>query len=79
MADYVQALQLSPVDWQVRCRLAVVRCELGVKEFSSGHFDKADELFSAAIENNPKVSRFYLCRARTKHELKVQYIHAALV
>ena len=71
LADYCRAQQLSPGDWEIRCRVAVTQCELGVKEFSGGNITEANKLFSGAICNNPKVSRFYLYRARLKFELKV--------
>lgn len=71
LADYSQALQLSPDDWNICCRVAVTQFELGVKEFDGGHFSEADDLFSSAICNNPKVSKFYLYRARVRYEMKV--------
>ena len=71
LSDYQQALELEPTDWQVYCRVAVVYCEIGVELFSRGQHLRAEELFSAAIQHNPKVSRFYICRARTRYELKV--------
>jgi tetratricopeptide (TPR) repeat protein len=71
LGDYCRAQHLSPGDWQIRCRVAVTQSELGVKEFTSGHFKEAEKLFSSAITNNPKVSRFYFYRARTRYELKM--------
>ena len=73
LADYSQALHLSPNDWYIRCRVSVTQCELGVKEFEGGNFSEADDLFSSAICNNPKVSKFYLYRARVRYEMKVCY------
>ncbi len=71
LADYQQALELSPTDWGLQCRVAVVLCELGVQEFGRDQFSRAEELFSSAISYNPKVSRFYVCRARARYEGKV--------
>ena len=71
LGDYCRAQHLSPGDWQIRCRVAVTQSELGVKEFTSGHFKEAEKLFSSAIANNPKVSRFYFYRATTRYELKM--------
>ena len=51
--------------------MAVTQCELGVKEYTSGHFKEAEKLFSNAISNNPKVSRFYFYRARARYEMKM--------
>ena len=72
LADYQQALELDPMDWEVYCRVAVVYCEIGVELFGRGQYQRAHELFSAAIHHNPKVSWFYICRARTRYELKVR-------
>lgn len=77
LADYSQALKLSPDNWYICCRVAVTQCELGVKEFEGGNFSEADELFSSAICNNPKVSKFYLYRARVRYEMKVRTVYYA--
>ena len=71
LADYQQALELDPTNWDISCRIAVVHCELGVDLFSKGSYKKAEKQFTAALQHNPKVSRFYLCRARARNELKV--------
>lgn len=71
LADYQQALELDPANWEVYCRVGVVCCEIGVELFGKGSYVEAEEKFSAAIQHNPKVSWFYLCRARAKYELKV--------
>ena len=71
LSDYQQALELDPTNWDVSCRIAVVYCELGIDHFSKGSYEKAEEQFTAALCHNPKVSRFYLCRARARNELKV--------
>ena len=71
LADYQQALELDPSDWDVSCRVSIVCSELGVEYFSKERYADAETHFTAAIKHNPKVSRFYVCRARTKHVLKV--------
>jgi hypothetical protein len=70
LADYSQAQQLSPEDWHIRYRVAATQCAVGIKEFEGGNLNKADKLFSSAITNNPKVSHFYLCRARVRYDLQ---------
>ena len=70
LADYQQALDLEPTNWDVSCHIAVVHCELGIDLFSKDSYEKAEKQFTAALQHNPKVSRFYLCRARTRNELK---------
>ena len=49
----------------------MVSCELALLALHEGRLGQAHELFSAAIDGNPKVSRFYVCRARASHEMKV--------
>ena len=71
LADYQQALEFDQSDWSVRCRVAIVHCELGVECYGRGEHSEAEGHFTGAIRCNPKVSRFYLCRARARHELKV--------
>jgi Tfp pilus assembly protein PilF len=71
LADYQQALELDPTNWDISCRIAVVHCELGVDLFSKASYEKAEKQFTAALRHNPKVGRFYLCRARARNELKV--------
>ena len=71
LADYQQALELDPTNWDISCRIAVVYCELGIDLFSKDSYEKAEKQFTAALQHNPKVSRFYLCRARARNELKV--------
>ena len=70
LADYQQALDLEPTNWDISCRIAVVHCELGIDLFSKDSYEKAEKQFTAALQHNPKVSRFYLCRARARNELK---------
>lgn len=72
LCDYQQALELEPGDWEVYCRLAVVYGEVGVELFRKRDYLRAEELFSAAIQHNPKVSHFYICRARARYQLKVR-------
>ena len=72
LPDYQQALELDQSDWSIRCRIAVVFCELGVECFGRGQYSEAEEHFSSAIQHNPKVSRFYFCRARARHEREVR-------
>ena len=71
LADYQQALELDPTNWDISCRIAVVCCELGIEQFAKAAYEKAEKWFTTALRYNPKVSRFYLCRARARNELKV--------
>lgn len=72
LPDYQQALELDQSDWSIQCRIAIVFCELGVECFGRGQYSEAEQHFSSAIQHNPKVSRFYFCRARARHEREVR-------
>ena len=41
-----------------------------MRHYQEGRPLEAERLFSSAIKHNPRVSRFYLCRARARRELK---------
>ena len=71
LSDYQQALELDPNNWGVYCRIGVVCSEIGVELFRRGEYSEAEKFFSSAIQYNPKVSWFYVCRARARYELKV--------
>ena len=47
---------------------------MGVELFRNSKFPEAEQMFSAAIQHNPKVSWFYTCRARTRYHLKVNSV-----
>lgn len=51
--------------------MAIVCGEIGVELFDKERHTEAEEFFTSAIQHNPKVSWFYVCRARTRYELKV--------
>jgi tetratricopeptide (TPR) repeat protein len=68
-SDYEQALELVPEDWGMRTRLAVVYCDIGVEEHRGHKSTQALKHFDLAIQSNPKVSRFYTCRAAVKHAM----------
>ena len=72
IADYEEALALAPWDWSVRTQLAVAHCGAGVAAFRSKQAPKALKHFTRAIECNPKVTRFYICRATLRHLRQVQ-------
>lgn len=71
LSDYQQALEIDSSDWDVYCRIAVVSCEIGVDLYAKAKYVLAEDYFSSAIHHNPKVSWFYVCRARARYELKV--------
>ena len=72
-SDYEQALELVPEDWGMRTRLAVVYCDIGVEEHQGHKSTQALKHFDLAIQSNPKVSRFYTCRAAVKHAMNVSW------
>ena len=67
LSDYAQALELDPNDMDVHSRVSVIHCELGVDEFEQQHYKKATEHFTSSIENNPCISRYYVCRAHSRY------------
>nr|XP_025969562.1 tetratricopeptide repeat protein 16 [Dromaius novaehollandiae] len=66
LADYQQALELSPGDWGVRRRIAVVLHEQGQQDLAARRYQQAEARFSAAIKYDPHKPLYYLCRARTR-------------
>eukprot|EP00117_Sycon_ciliatum_P019504 scpid48454/ scgid5413/ Tetratricopeptide repeat protein 16 len=69
LADYEQALDLSPEDWTLRGRLAVVNCRLGAREYAQQCYDRSLEYFNSAISVQPAIATAYAQRARV-HFLK---------
>ncbi|XP_035684637.1 tetratricopeptide repeat protein 16-like [Branchiostoma floridae] len=70
LADYHQALELDPEDWAVRSRIAVVHSEFGVLDYEERNYQESETRFSLAIQNNPKVARFYVYRARARYMME---------
>ncbi|XP_078502778.1 tetratricopeptide repeat protein 16 [Lissotriton helveticus] len=66
LADYQQALELSPLDRGVRHRIAMLQNELGLQEQQQRRYHEAEVHFSRAIENQPRLAAYYLHRARVR-------------
>ncbi|XP_067398296.1 tetratricopeptide repeat protein 16 [Emydura macquarii macquarii] len=64
LADYQQALELSPMDFSLRRRVGMLLDELGLQELKDRKYQRAVYCFSGAIENNPRMPRYYLHRAK---------------
>uniref|UniRef100_A0A8B9PX79 Tetratricopeptide repeat domain 16 n=1 Tax=Apteryx owenii TaxID=8824 RepID=A0A8B9PX79_APTOW len=62
LADYQQALELSPGDWGLVVCQAAERTPLSPRR----QYQQAEARFSAAIEHDPHKPLYYLCRARTR-------------
>ena len=56
---------------EIDYRLAVVYYTLGMRTFAECKFSAAEEHFTNAISHSPYTARYYMCRARTRYELKV--------
>ena len=56
---------------EIDYRLAVVYYTLGMRTFAKCKFSAAEEHFTNAISHSPYTARYYMCRARTRYELKV--------
>ena len=63
---------MDPSDWEVSCRIGIVYSELGVVSYSKECFTESEAHFTSAITHNPKVSRFYTCRAKARLMRKVR-------
>lgn len=57
-------------DLEIDYRLAVVYYTLGMRTFSECKFSAAEEYFTNAISHSSYTARYYMCRARTRYELK---------
>ncbi|XP_038230093.1 tetratricopeptide repeat protein 16 isoform X2 [Dermochelys coriacea] len=66
LADYQQALELSPMDFSVRRRVGMLLDELGLQEHKQGKYQQAVYRFSGAIESNPHLPHYYLHRAKSR-------------
>ena len=72
LADYHQALELDPTDDSVRVRISVIHNEYGTFEYQNKNYSEAESRFSLAIRNNPRISHYYLSRARARYMLEVR-------
>nr|XP_025038384.1 tetratricopeptide repeat protein 16 isoform X2 [Pelodiscus sinensis] len=66
LADYQQALELSPTDFSLRRRVGMLLDELGLQEHKQRKYQRAVYCFSGAIESNPRESHYYLHRAKSR-------------
>eukprot|EP00076_Gallus_gallus_P010862 XP_004945874.1 tetratricopeptide repeat protein 16 [Gallus gallus] len=66
LADYQQALELSPGNRAVQERVAAVLHEKGCQDLAARRFLEAEACFSMAIEHDPRGALYYLCRAMAK-------------
>ncbi|KAM9117230.1 tetratricopeptide repeat protein 16 isoform 2-T4 [Pangshura tecta] len=65
LADYQQALELSPMDFSLRRRVGMLLDELGLQEHKQRKYQRAVHCFSGAIESNPRLPHYYLHRAKS--------------
>ncbi|XP_069465232.1 tetratricopeptide repeat protein 16 [Ambystoma mexicanum] len=72
LADYQQALDLSPLDSGVRHRIAMLQNEMGLQEQEQRRYQEAELHFTRAIENQPRLASYYLHRARIRQCLQDQ-------
>ncbi|XP_035197630.1 tetratricopeptide repeat protein 16 isoform X2 [Oxyura jamaicensis] len=66
LADYQQALELSPGNLGVQRRVAATLHELGRQDVVARRYQQAEARFSAAIEHDPREALHYLHRARAR-------------
>ncbi|XP_074871957.1 tetratricopeptide repeat protein 16 [Carettochelys insculpta] len=65
LADYQQALELSPTDFSLQKRVGMLLDELGLQEHKQRKYQRAVYCFSGAIESNPREPCYYLHRAKS--------------
>ncbi|XP_049566708.1 tetratricopeptide repeat protein 16 isoform X1 [Orcinus orca] len=65
-ADYQQALALSPKDEGAHLRMDLLQEKLGFCEQRRRQFQKTENHFSMAIQNNPQKPQYYLYRTRSR-------------
>nr|XP_047911844.1 tetratricopeptide repeat protein 16 isoform X4 [Anser cygnoides] len=66
LADYQQALELSPGNLGVQRRVAAALHELGRRDAVARRYQQAEARFSAAIEHDPQAPLHYLHRAQAR-------------
>ncbi|XP_044848407.1 tetratricopeptide repeat protein 16 isoform X4 [Mauremys mutica] len=66
LADYQQALELSPMDFSLRRRVGMLLDELGLQAHKQRKYQRAVHCFSGAIESNPRLPHYYLHRAKSR-------------
>ncbi|XP_032056409.1 tetratricopeptide repeat protein 16 [Aythya fuligula] len=64
LADYQQALELSPGNLGVQRRVAAALHELGRRDMAARWYQQAEARFSATIEHDPQEALHHLHRAR---------------
>jgi tetratricopeptide (TPR) repeat protein len=67
--DYNSALVMSPLDWQIRTRKSLIHYMRASSAFNIGSYSEAEENLNDAIENNPKVSEYYMIRGKARYFL----------
>ncbi|XP_029365838.1 tetratricopeptide repeat protein 16-like [Echeneis naucrates] len=68
--DYQQAEEMmSPDDPDVRLRLAVLHNTLGLFCFQGGRFQEAADMFSLALQYNPRAAQYYENRSKAFRKL----------
>ncbi|XP_067825872.1 tetratricopeptide repeat protein 16-like [Heptranchias perlo] len=70
LLDYEQAHDLDPQDWRIQIRIAALNNEKGLMEYQNRNYQQAEKHFTSAIKNNPRVSQYYLHRAKTREILR---------
>ncbi|XP_075265180.1 uncharacterized protein LOC142357428 [Convolutriloba macropyga] len=69
LADYQQALDLDKDDWDIKSRISLIFNEFAIMDYFERRYLEAEEKFTFALQHNPKVSQYYISRARVRHLL----------
>ena len=75
LSDYLQAFEIDQSDEVIKYRLASVYNDLGILEYQERRYTQAEEFFSVAISYNPKMSAFYVSRAKARYMLEVSFFN----
>ncbi|XP_042193369.1 tetratricopeptide repeat protein 16 [Callorhinchus milii] len=66
LLDYEQALDLDNKDHNIKDRIAIVRDELGLRDYKLRKYLDAEKNFTIAIQNSPRAAMYYLHRAKAQ-------------
>ncbi|XP_025060794.1 tetratricopeptide repeat protein 16 isoform X2 [Alligator sinensis] len=70
LADYQQALELSPWDMSLQRRVSMLLDKLGMRELRRRRYQQAESYFSNAIDCDPRLPRYFLHRAKSRMGLQ---------
>ncbi|XP_013419989.1 tetratricopeptide repeat protein 16 [Lingula anatina] len=70
LADYHQALELDPMNQNVKTRISIIHNEYGVADYTDKKYKDAEARFTLAIQHNPRIGQYYISRTRARYMLE---------